>query len=778
MTKSFRADNTNPSMGGHSMFAIWGRLVYRFRWIVLVASLLMLPASVMLMRAGGNFNDGATGNYTQSERGLTLIQKQLGSTPTGFTVIFSSSRLHATDPRFERAVEQALASLRLDSHVSAIHTAYERVGGRVVYPTFISRDGHRSLVAVELRGAYHHLMMLYPDLQKEVHSTTLRTQFAGNLPLNEALNTATFKDLHRGEEFTLPVVLLLLLLVFGSVVAAGLPLGVGILAMAGGFAATLLLARFTDVSSYSMNIITMIGLGVAIDYSLFVVSRFREEITRHPVGEALAQTMATAGRAIVFSGTTVGIGLIGMMFYHFGTFGTVGLAGTLSVVLAVVYTLTFLAALLAILGHRVNRARIPFIRPDRVKTGHGAWHRLAQAVMRRPWHVLIPTVILLVALGLPILHLRLANSDYTALPKTSPARQAQELLTKEFPGGKVDEILVVLKYAQGNPLNTKHVGEMVTLSRWLGHLPHVTRVDSPVDINPGFSRAAYEHLYSQPRANLSPETQAMLKQSVGKQIAVLTAYTPARASSDEARNIVKAIRAHHPPVDAEVLVTGDAAHDNDGIQVLIDDTPLALGFMMVATYIVLFLLLGSVLLPLKAIIMNLLSISASYGALVWVFQDGHLSGLLGFTPNPIDIVLPVILFCIMFGLSMDYEVMLLSRFKEHYERTGDNAEAVALGLEQTGRLVTGAAAIMATVFFGFGIFSETTIIKAFGLGMGIAVVVDAAIVRTLLVPATMRLLGDWNWWAPAPLARLYKRLDLAERSGDIVEEEATAATAA
>jgi putative drug exporter of the RND superfamily len=492
-------------------------------------------------------------------------------------------------------------------------------------------------------------------------------------------------NLSRGEEFTLPVVLLLLLLVFGSLVAAGLPLGVGILAMAGGFAGTLLLARFTNVSSYSMNIITMIGLGVAIDYSLFVVSRFREEITRHPVGEALAQTMATAGRAIVFSGATVAIGLMGMMFYHFGTMGTVGLAGTISVALAVVYTLTFLAALLAILGHRVNRARIPFIRPDRVTTGHCAWHRLARAVMARPWHVLIPTVTLLLVLGLPVLHMRLANSDYTALPKTSATRQAQQLLTREFPGGKVDEIIVVLKYAQGNPLSVKHVGDMVTLSRWLGRLPDVTHVNSAVDLNPTYSRAAYQQLYGQPRKNLSPETQAMLKQSVGKQIAVLTVYTPARASSDQARNIVKTIRAHHPAIDAEVLVTGDPAYNIDYIQMLIHDTPLALGFMFVATYLVLFLLLGSVLLPLKAVLMNLLSISASYGAMVWIFQDGHLSGLLGFiTPNPIDLALPTILFCILFGLSMDYEVMLLSRFKEHYERTGDNTEAVALGLEQTG----------------------------------------------------------------------------------------------
>jgi RND superfamily putative drug exporter len=620
--------------------------------------------------------------------------------------------------------------------------------------------------------------MLYPSLQGKVHSGTLRTQFGGNLALNDAFTTETTSDLQRGEEFTLPVVLILLLLVFGSLVAAGLPLGVGVLAMAGGFAGTLLLARYTHVSSYSMNIITMIGLGVAIDYSLLVVNRFREEIARHPAAEALAQTMATAGRAVVFSGVTVAIGLMGMMFYHFGTLGTVGVAGSVSVALAVVYTLTFLAALLAILGPRVNKARIPFVHPDRVPNGRGPWHTLAHAVMARPWRVLIPTMIVLVALGLPALHMRLANSDYTALPKASSARQAQETWARDFTGGKQDEIDVVLKYAQGSPLSVGHLGKMATLSHWLHRLPDVSNVVSPVDFTPDASTEANQHLYSAPRGALNPQVRAALKQLVGKQIAMLRVYTTARSSSEEARNIVRNIRSDHPHVGAEVLVTGNPAYDIDGIQTLIHDTPLALGFMFVATYIVLFLLLGSVLLPFKAVVMNLLSVSAAFGAMVWIFQDGHLSGLLGFTPDPIDIALPIILFCILFGLSMDYEVMLLSRFKERYDRTGDNTEAVAYGLERTGRLVTGAAAIMATVFLGFGVFADTTIIKAFGLGMGIAVIVDAGIVRTFLVPSTMRLLGDWNWWAPAPLARLHRLLDLGERSDHVSGEEVPAAAIA
>ena len=252
---------------------------------------------------------------------------------------------------------------------------------------------------------------------------------------------------------------------------------------------------------------------------------------------------------------------------------------------------------------------------------------------------------------------------------------------------------------------------------------------------------------------------------IGRHIAVINVYTPARASSDTARDLVTMIRENHPALDGTVMVTGNTAADIDGIKVMRDDAPLAIGFVMIATYLVLFLLLGSVLLPLKAVLMNLLSVTASYGVLVFIFQDGPFADTLGFTPNPIDISLPIVMFCILFGLSMDYEVILLSRFKEIYDRTGDNVEAVAGGLERTGKLVTGAALIMASVFFAYGT-ADDTYIKAFGIGLGTAIIVDAAIIRTLLVPAAMRLMGRWNWWAPAPLTYIHGRLGLAETTGE------------
>ena len=359
--------------------------------------------------------------------------------------------------------------------------------------------------------------------------------------------------------------------------------------------------------------------------------------------------------------------------------------------------------------------------------------------MARPWRVLLPVTALLILLGSPVLHLKMSLGDHTVLPERSESRRGAELLKEQFPGGGTSPVTVVLDHGDDSPLTPERIDDTYDTSRWLASLPDVERVESAVDLDPSITREGYAQLLTQPREQLSPEVGEALEQSVGERITVLNVYTPVRPGADEARELVRTIREAHSDVNGEIVVTGYTAFDLDSLAEIEDEAPLAIAFVVGATYVVLFLLLGSVLLPIKAVLMNFLSISASYGALVWIFQDGNLSGLLDFTPNPIDTTTPIIMFCILFGLSMDYEVLLLS-----------------------GRLVTGAAAIMAAVFFSFAL-AETTIIKAIGLGMGIAVAVDATIVRALLVPATMRLLGRWNWWSPKPLARLYDRLGLSEQ---------------
>jgi RND superfamily putative drug exporter len=758
------------------MLAGWGRFVHRFRFAVIALSLASVIPSLWLIAHGGRLATTDVPTTTESGRALDLIGRELPGRPPSFSFIFSSATLPAKDPAFRREVERALAPLRSDERVARVVTAYDPpvYDASVPAAEMISRDGRRVLAVVELKGeaaAFSSLEFsvlppdVYPSLRAKVKTETLEMLPVGNIPLNHDFTEVTRTDLQRAELVILPLVVILLLLVFGSVVAAMLPLLVGALSMAGAIAGTLLMARYTSVSVYAPNIVTMIGLGVAIDYSLFIVSRFREEIRGHPEPEALARTMATAGRAILFSGVTVAIGLLGMVFLGLGNIGSIGWAGTVVVSLAVLYALTLLPALLAVIGPRVNSLRLPFIHPERSRKGRGLWHRVAVVVMTHPWPVFLSVSALLLVLGLPFLHLQVGSGDVNALPPEAVSRRGDEALREHFPGGDSNRVLVVVRYPAGSPLTAERIGGLYDLSRWLAKRPNVARVESLVDLDPSVTREQYQQLATAPPEMRPPGVQQLLRQTVGGRLALLVVATPLKPSSAEARALVEEIRASHPAIGGEVLVTGQTAFDLDIINLVTRHAPLTVGLVMLATYVVLFLLLGSVLLPLKAVIMNLLSISASYGALVWIFQEGHLSGWLNFTPGPIQTATPLIMFCFVFGLSMDYEVLLLSRVREEYERGGNTAHAVAEALESTGRLITGAAAIMAAVFFGFAT-ARSVIIQAVGIGIGLAVVIDATIVRALLVPATMRLMGRWNWWAPAPLASLHRRLGLAERSSN------------
>jgi putative drug exporter of the RND superfamily len=734
------------------MLARWGRLVHRRRWLVLIASTLSVAVVVPVIATRPPLDPPDLPAETESARALRLIGGDLPAKPPSFTLIFSSSTLSARDPAFRREVERAVAPLARDRRVARVRTAYDGVPGG------ISRDGRRALAVVELHGRAAGFTSLefsgispeiYPSLRGLVRSDTLEVLAAGPIALNHDFTEVARADVGRVEAVILPLVALLLLLVFGSVVSALLPLAVGGLAIASASAATFLLARTTSVSIYAPNIVSMIGLGVAIDYSLFVVSRFREELRERATAEALARTMATAGRAVLFSGLTVAIGLLGLTLLGLGNLASLGWAGTLVVAFAVLHGLTTLPALLAVLGPRVNLLRLPRLdrgRPPGAR--RGVWHWLASAVMAHPWRVLLPVVAALLVLGLPLLHLRAGAGDETALPPSAESRRAAEVLRREFGGEDGNRILVVLDAGRQSPLTPARVAQAHAFSRWLAKRPHVTHVDSFVDLDPSLDLPAYQRLAALPREQRPPELAAALAQLVGEHVALLVVGAGVRPSSDEARALVREIRGAHPPFDGRVLVAGQTAFDLDFIGLAVRRAPLAVGLIVLVTIVVMLRLLDSVLLPLKAVVMNLLSITASFGALVWIFQDGHLAPWLGFTPGPIQTATPLIMFCLVFGLSMDYEVLLLSRVREEYDRTGDNTLAVAEGLERTGRLITGAAAIMAAVFFGFGL-ARSVIVQAVGIGIGLAVVVDATIVRALLVPATMRLLGRWNWWRPA-----------------------------
>jgi putative drug exporter of the RND superfamily len=725
----------------------WARFVSRHRAAVLLTSMACFVLSIAGLLSGGQPVNESDYNV-ESTRAATLAAQQLPA------AVGSSFGLVLTDPAhtydqaaFRDEVDQALRALRADPRVSSVATPYD---GDATDAALVSSNGHSILVNVGVDLDFSQARAQFGSFRSEVHTTALQVATAGDVPLAYDFDTQLAADLRRAEVVSLPLALLLLLVVFGTVVAALLCLGVGVLAVLGGSGAVGLLAHFSDMSTYAQNVVTLIGLGVAIDYSLFVVTRFREELAKDgDVQRSLEVTLATAGRAIAFSGLTVAIGLAALLFYTGTPLTSMGIAGGIVVGISVLYGLTFLPAMLAVLGPRTNRLRMPILQPRPV--GQGAWHRLAMAVMRRPVLVLLPTVALLLLAGTPFLSITLANSDVEQLPPSAESRVGAQLLQADFPALGQNQIEVVMQFVHGSPLAPDNVATAYAASRSLAALPGVVKVESYVDSVPGYGAAQYQRLYAA-AAPLPSGVQSELHQSVGRSIALLDIDTPYLTTSDQAHELVRSIRAHDSFNGATTLVTGDTAFDIDLVDYMVQRTPAAVVFVVVSSFVVLLLLLRSLVLPLKAVLMNALSLSAAFGALVWVFEQGHLAGLLGFTPGPLDPTIPVLLFCVAFGLSMDYEVFLLTRMQEAWRRTHDNRLAVADGLERSGRLVTGAAAIMASVFLAFALASVVTI-KSIGVGMAVAVIVDATLVRAMVVPATMRLLGRVNWYAPRWLRR-------------------------
>ena len=728
--------------------------MYRYRWAVLGASAIMLAGSIVALLNGGTLKNSG-GENTESGRAVALMQKQLPQNGAGssFVLVFGSDSMSVNDPAFKQAVLAALQPLKNDSRVKGIETPFDVPAEQAKAMT--STDGHHVFAQVTLKDDYPSARQYYKQLRAEVHSDHLQVLGTGNVAIGSDFDKYLAADLQRAELVSLVIIVPLLLIVFATVVSMLLPLGVGGLAVVGGLAGVGVLARFTDVSTYSTNIVTLIGLGVAIDYSLFIVNRFREEMAAGRTPEqSLIASMRTSGRAVTFSGITVAIGLSAMLFFQGSFLASMGFAGAIVVAIAVLYALTFLASLLAILGHRVNWARLPL---PRRRSGRGFWHGLAIRVMRRPLLVLLPIVAVLLLMASPIVQIQIANGDVGMLPPNAETRRGYDQLQK-FPGQGQTFFNVVVQYPNGGPLTTARVGDLYDLAQQIKQIPGVAGVESMVSFDASLHRADYQALLTQPASAQSARVQTIVHGTTGSQIAVLSVVTKNGQESDASRAIVQSLRSMAAPPGSSKLVD---AFSIDFTDFILQRIPLAVAYVMIVTYLVLFLLTGSVVLPLKAVIMNILSIGASFGALVWVFQQGHLSSLLNFTAAPLDPSVPVLLFCLVFGLSMDYEVLLISRIQEEYRKTGDTTQAVAQGLEKSGRLITGAAAIMVAVFLAFGL-ADVVLIKSIGLGLALAVAIDATLVRALIVPAVMRLLGRANWWAPRRLARWHRRFSPSE----------------
>jgi RND superfamily putative drug exporter len=697
--------------------------------------------------------------------------------PSAVVVVLRSPTLTAGTAAFEAAAAQATAGLRTAPHVVS-------VASHLLAPRQVSTDGHVAYDVLFLDLSPDDSPEALPALEAALrHPAGIDVALAGGPAFYGDVQAVSESDLRRSEIVSLPLAGLALLLVFGSVVSAGVPLVVGGSAVVLALALIWAAASLTPMSIFVLNLATLLGLGLGVDYSLLLTSRFREELGRGranddggPAGtatvpatavaveRAVTVTVATAGRAIFFSGLTVLLGLAGLVLFEFMILRSVGIAGAIVVGIAVSAALTLLPAVLAILGPRIDA--FPVRRRRATEPGEGRWARLARGVMNHPVAVLMPTLAILLALGAPFLRVRFNAPDATILPPSVPSRASYELLASTFGEGEFAPLVLAIR-TDGAATSASNVAALYDYSRRLAHDPRVSRVDSLVDIDPRLTLEQYQLLYAAPGGPPDRFVQTAAGATTKGSLTAFTIYTPYGPNRDEARALVHDLRTGSaglgPPAGATVLVGGGAADVTDVVSRIGADFPRTALFIVVATYLVLLVLLRSVVLPAKALAMNTLSILAAFGALVWIFQEGNLSALLGFAPlGFVETSQPVILFCVLFGLSMDYEVFLLTRMKEVWDRSGDNREAVASGLERSGRIVTSAALIVVLVAGSFA-FADIVLIKALGLGMALAVALDATVVRALLVPATMRLLGHWNGWLPAPLERfLATRLPATE----------------
>ncbi len=716
----------------HSVFSRWGHTAFRRRQLILLIALLVAVLGGVWgttifakVQTAGGFD----APNSQSQHEASLATQAFGRDAGDVVVLYSSKTLTATAPAFRSAVTHALAALphtRVESYATYWSTRS---------PAFVSTSGRETYAVLELAGSTDTARQnSYDAIKNQLSAPGLRSQLGGVVPTDETIDQQTTASITRAEGLSFPILLILLLVIFGSLTAACLPLAIGALGILGSFTALRLLTLVTGVSVFSLNITTILGLGLGIDYGLFLVTRFREELHKQgTVEDAVARTVATAGRTVLVSGVTVAIVLASLMLFPETILRSIGYGGVATVLVDMIAALTVLPALLAVLGPKVNSLRIRrAVQRPPVAGNSGGWHRLAHGVMRRPLLYAVPIVMLLLGLGSPFLHVVWGGVDATALPASAAPRIVTEALNADYPGNPTAPIEAIVQFRGPISGSAARAAGLASYASRLDHVPGVTA--------------------------------AQLTGVRGDIARVDLSYGPG-PYTPQARAIAANVRAVSAPQGATVQVGGQTAALADELSSIGQTLPWMALAVVIATFLLLFLAFGSLILPLEAIVANVLSLSAMYGVVTWIFADGHLSGLLGFTPNgTISPTIPVLMFAIMFGLSMDYEVFLLSRIRESYDRTGDNTAAIASGLQRTGGVITSAALLLIIVIGMFSL-SSITFIKLLGVGMIVALILDATLVRLLLVPATMRLLGDANWWAPAPLRRLAARYGIREDDG-------------
>jgi RND superfamily putative drug exporter len=725
------------------MFSGLGSLVVRGRVVVLVLTGLFVVVAgvvgapgVFGVLQGGGFNDPDAESTHADE---LLVGRFEGGEPN-LVVLVSADEGSVDDPDVTAEATALAERLEADAAVDQV-VSYWSLGSP---PPLRSEDGTRALVLgriVDDDEADATIERIRNDLLGDL--TGIEAQVGGNEAVFADVNVQVESDLARAESIAVPITLILLVLVFGSVVAALLPLAVGAIAVLGTFLTLYVIGTLTDVSIYSINLTTALGLGLAIDYSLFVVSRFREELRKGlDPHAAVVRTVDTAGRTVAFSGLTVAVSLAALLVFPLYFLRSFAYAGIAVVLLAVAASLLSLPALLAVLGRRVDALRLWRRQPR--ADADSFWYRMAKRVMGRAVPVATLVVVGLVLLGLPFLQVTFGLPDDRVLPAEAESRQVSESLRNDFGANESEGFPVVVPDVDDMDAAA---ADIAAYASTLSAVDGVARVDALTGSYIGGAEV------------LGPNPAST--RFAGEDATWLSVVPDVEPVSPEGEALVRELRGVDATFD-EVLVGGRAAELVDSKEAIFSRAPLAGAWIALTTFVLLFLMFGSLVVPLKAILLNVLSLTATFGAMVWIFQEGNGQGPLDFTATgTLDTTMPILMFCIAFGLSMDYEVFLLSRIKEEHDRIGDNEESVALGLARTGRIVTAAAAVLSVTFIAFAT-SGITFIKLMGLGLALAIVMDATVIRATLVPAFMKLAGEANWWAPRWMRRVHDRFGIRE----------------
>jgi len=681
----------------------------------------------VLLPGAGQTNSG------EAADGSRILEKEFGIRPHMMTIVFTSETLRADSTQFMDEMDLALAGLQDIEELDPPIT-YRSTGD----PRLVSTDGYTTYAAIGVDGELSKAVALVPivreDLQPQPHLITFVTGESAIWYDVELGSTADFK---RVELYTFPLVAIVLVLVFGSLVATALPLAIGGASVVLALALVFLLSQITQVSTTGLIVVTVVGLAISIDYALIMVTRFRQELREGKGTEAsVATTVATAGTAIFYAALTTIIGFGALISYNLASLRSLGIGGVLVITMALAAGLTLVPALLAVIGPRINRLAV-FRQSGREGT---FWLRLAKWEMRHPTVVLLLVVPFILLLSWPVLGINIQNTSVSAVPETYESRQGYELLCDTFSASEIASIMIPVT-THSNILDPDKVDTLYDFTREIEQHKEVSRIESIVNLDPSITKEQYQLMYASPDSIPDPGIKDAVDRLTSGQTTLVRVYTKNDPLAPEAEDLVTYIR-DLEPTGLTTYVSGPVALHLDSMDQMYSHFPWVLLIIGGTTFLALLWLFKSVLLPIKAILLNLASVAAAYGIAVFIFQEGHFSGVLNFTSTGgIEPTAPIMMFCVIFGLSIDYEVFLLSRIREEWVKTGDNTTSVAVGLARTGRVITGAAAIM-VVIWGSLIFADVITMKMNGVTIALAILIDAAIIRVFMAPALMRVMGN------------------------------------